>query len=130
MKQKVILLVEDNPDDVDLTLRSLKKIGVQSEVIVARDGAEALDYLFATDAHDNRSSSIIPSLVLLDLKLPKIHGLEVLQRIRTKEHTKRLPVAILTSSDDEQDLIESYGLGVTKYIRKPVDIAQLSEVLR
>ncbi len=130
MKQKVILLVEDNPDDVDLTLRSLKKIGVQSEVIVARDGAEALDYLFATDARDNRSSSIIPSLVLLDLKLPKIHGLEVLQRIRTKEHTKRLPVAILTSSDDEQDLIESYGLGVTKYIRKPVDIAQLSEVLR
>ncbi len=130
MKQKVILLVEDNPDDVDLTLRSLKKIGVQSEVIVARDGAEALDYLFATDAHNNRSSSIIPSLVLLDLKLPKIHGLEVLQRIRTKEHTKRLPVAILTSSDDEQDLIESYGLGVTKYIRKPVDIAQLSEVLR
>ena len=130
MKQVCILLVEDNPDDVELTLRAFKKNNIQNEVIVANDGAEALDYLFATGAHVGRDTDIMPTVILLDLQLPKIDGLEVLRRIRGDERTKLIPVIILTSSKEEQDLISSYKMGANSYIRKPVDFVQFSEAIR
>jgi CheY-like chemotaxis protein len=130
MGKKVILLVEDNPDDVDLTLRALRKGNILNELVVARDGVEALDYLFGTGAHAGRDLSIMPTVVLLDLKLPKIDGLEVLRRLRANERTKFLPVVILTSSQEEQDLIDGYKLGANSYIRKPVDFVQFSEAVR
>src|SRR5690348_17058800 len=111
MRNGVILLVEDNPDDEALTLRALKKNNILNEVMVARDGVEALDYLFGRGAHEGRDPSITPQLVLLDLKLPKVEGLEVLRQIRTDERTKLLPVVILTSSNEQKDLINGYGLG-------------------
>lgn len=129
-KERIILLVEDNPDDVELTLRVFKKYSIENEVTVVHDGAEALDYLFATGAYAERDKSIMPAVILLDLKLPKIDGLEVLRRIRADERTKLLPVLILTSSKDEQDMINGYKLGANSYVRKPVDFNQFSEAVR
>jgi CheY-like chemotaxis protein len=123
-RDETILLIEDNPDDELLTRRALKKSNICNEVVIARDGAEALDYLFATGAHQERSSVVMPQVILLDLDLPKVDGLEVLRRIRSDERTKRLPTIILTSSEDQQDLVESYGLGANGYVRKPLDLAQ------
>ena len=123
-RDETILLVEDNPDDELLTRRALKRSNVCNEVVVARDGVEALDYLFATGAYEGRSSVAVPQVILLDLDLPKVDGLEVLRRIRSDERTRRLPTIILTSSEDQQDLVEGYGLGANGYIRKPLDLAQ------
>jgi CheY-like chemotaxis protein len=130
MKQACILLVEDNPDDVELTLRAFKNSNIRNEIVVARDGAEALDYLFVTGAYAGRDADIMPAVILLDLRLPKIEGPEVLRRIRADEQTKLLPVVILTSSNEEQDLVISYKLGANSYIRKPVDFVQISEAIR
>src|SRR5882724_5670709 len=124
MAEKIILLVEDNPDDEKLTLRALQKNKISNEVVVARDGVEALDYLLGSEAHD------MPQVVLLDLKLPKVDGLEVLRRLRAHERTKLLPVVILTSSNEEQDRIAGYGLGANSYVRKPVDFNQFIEAAR
>ncbi|BBD67354.1 response regulator receiver protein [Nostoc commune NIES-4072] len=126
----MILLVEDNPDDEALTLRALKKNNILNEVIVARDGVEALDYLFGKGIYADRDMSVMPNLILLDLKLPKMDGLEVLRHLRTDERTKILPVVILTSSKEEQDLINGYSLGANSYVRKPVDFSQFSEAVR
>jgi two-component system, response regulator len=130
MNQATILLVEDNSDDEALTLRALKKNNIKNEVIVARDGVEALDYLFGTGSHRARDLSVMPQLILLDLKLPRVDGLEVLRRVRSESRTKLLPVVILTSSNEEQDRIRGYGLGANSYIRKPVDFAQFIEAVR
>ena len=130
MQQKSILLVEDNADDEALTLRALKKNNIQNRVVVAHDGAEALDYLFGAEARASRDQDVMPALILLDLKLPKIDGLEVLRRIRAHERTKLLPVVILTSSQEEQDILNGYSLGANSYIRKPVDFAQFTEAVR
>lgn len=130
MENKVILLVEDNPDDEALTLRALKKNNIGNVVVVARDGVEALDFLFGTGSYAGRDLSIMPQVTLLDLKLPKIDGLEVLRRIREDERTCLLPVVILTSSKEEQDLINGYRLGANSYIRKPVDFLQFTEAVR
>ena len=130
MASRTILLVEDNPDDEVLTLRALRKNNIVNEIVVARDGAEALDYLFATGAHAGRDTSVQPQLILLDLKLPKIDGLEVLQRLRADERTKLLPVVVLTSSIEDRDLICSYHFGANSYIRKPVDFTEFTEAVR
>lgn len=130
MLEKVILLVEDNPKDEALTLRALRKSNIANEVVVARDGAEALDYLFRTGPYSDRPAPVSPELVLLDLKLPKINGLEVLQRIRNDERTRRLPVVIFTSSNEEEDLINSYNLGANSYVRKPVEFEQFVNATR
>ena len=130
MDEKVILLVEDNPDDEALTLRGFRKNNIGNEIVVARDGVEALDYLFGTGAHAGRDMTIMPAVTLLDLKLPKIDGLEVLNRVRADNRTKLLPVVILTSSKEEQDLINGYRLGANSYIRKPVDFGQFLEAVR
>jgi len=127
---KIILLVEDNPDDETLTLLALKSNNIVNEVIVARDGEEALDYLFATGAYQGRDTSVMPAVILLDLKLPKVDGLEVLRRLRSDESTKLLPVVILTSSDEEQDIIKSYSLGASSYVRKPVEFTRFSEAVK
>ena len=130
METKVILLVEDNPRDEALTLRALKKCNIINEVVVVRDGVEALDYLFGRGAFEGRDTSIKPQLVLLDLKLPKIDGLQVLQTIRENENTKRLPVVIFTSSSEEEDMIKSYELGANSYVRKPVEFEKFLEATR
>ncbi len=130
MESKTILLVEDNPDDEALTLRALKKNNIMNEVVVARDGAEALDYLFSRGAQTNRDPRKQPAITLLDLKLPKVDGLEVLKQIRANPATQLLPVVILTSSSEEQDLINGYRLGANSYIRKPVDFSQFMEAVR
>ncbi len=130
MADKVILLVEDNPDDEALTMRALKKSGVVSEIIVARDGAEALDYLFGTGPHAGRDLNVMPMLTLLDLKLPRIGGLEVLERVRGDQRTRSLPIVILTSSKEDPDLLRAYQLGCNSYIRKPVDFTQFTESVR
>jgi len=130
MKNKTILLVEDNPDDEALTLRALKRNNILNEVVVARDGAEALDYLFARGVHSGRDPERLPEVTLLDLKLPKIDGLEVLRKIRADERTRRLAVVILTSSNEEKDIIAGYDLGANSYIRKPVDFNQFMEAVR
>jgi len=130
MDTKTILLVEDNPDDELLAIRALKKNNIMNEVVVARDGAEALDYLFGTGPYEGRDISIMPQVILLDLKLPKINGLEVLKRLRDDERTKLLPVVILTSSKEDRDLNESYRLGANSYIRKPVDFLQFTEAIK
>jgi len=125
-----ILLVEDNPDDVDLTLRAFAKSNIANEVVVARDGVEALDYLFATGAHVGRASAPLPQLVLLDLKLPRIDGLQVLERVRANPKTRLLPVVILTSSTEQRDLATGYTLGANSYIRKPVDFQEFLDAVR
>jgi two-component system response regulator len=119
--ERPILLVEDNPDDEALTLRAFNKNRIANEVIVARDGVEALDYLFGTGSHAGRDLSIAPAVVLLDLKLPRVDGLEVLRRVRADARTNLLPVVILTTSREQQDIYEAYQLGANSYIRKPVD---------
>jgi len=127
---KVILLVEDNPDDAALTLRALKKNNIMNEVVVARDGVEALDYLHGTGEHADRNVLDLPQLILLDLKLPKLDGLEVLKRVRADERTALQPVVVLTTSVEEQDVVSSYRLGANSYIRKPVDFDQFMEAVR
>lgn len=129
MANKTILLVEDNLDDVDLTLHALKKNNIKNEIVVAYDGAEALDYLFGTGKYSMRDLSLMPTIILLDLKLPKVDGLEVLRKIRANELTKFLPVVILTSSKEEQDILKGYSLGVNSYVRKPVDFNQFAEAV-
>ena len=128
MKDKTILLVEDSPDDQQLTLRALKKNNVVNDVKITQDGVEALDYLFGTA--EQPGGNPLPALVLLDLKLPRVDGLEVLRRIRADPRTRRLPVVVLTSSREEQDLIHSYDLGANSYVRKPVDFTQFLEAVR
>jgi CheY-like chemotaxis protein len=130
MDKKIILLVEDNPDDEALTLRALKKNNILNEVVVARDGVEALNYLFGSGMYTGRDISVMPQFILLDLKLPKVDGLEVLRRLRADNRTKLLPVVILTSSKEEQDLINGYNFGANSYIRKPVDFTQFMEAVR
>jgi len=130
MNNKIILLVEDNPDDADLTLRALKQHNILNEVVLAPDGAAALDYLFGTGAYAGRDTSQMPQLVLLDLKLPKVDGFEVLRRLRANDRTRFLPVVILTSSNEEQDLIAAYHNHANSYIRKPVDFVQFTEAVR
>ena len=130
MQDKVILLVEDNSDDEALTLRALKKNNIRNEVVVARDGAEALDYLFGTGAYANRDLSVMPQIILLDLKLPKVDGFEVLNRVRSEEITKFLPVVILTTSNEDQDRIRGYGLGANSFVRKPVEFDKFIEAVR
>lgn len=127
---KHILLVEDNPDDEALTLRALRKNNVTNDVVVVRDGAEALDYLQGTGSYEGRDRYDLPQVVLLDLKLPKIDGLEVLRRIRADEHTELLPVVILTSSKEERDLIDGYRSGANSYVRKPVNFDEFLEAAR
>lgn len=130
MSTQVILLVEDNPDDEALTLRAFKQNKIMNQVVVAHDGAEALDFLFGTGMHQGRDSAVQPQLILLDLKLPKIDGLEVLKRLRADARTQCLPVVILTSSKEEQDLLQSYHHGANSYVRKPVDFFQFTEAVR
>jgi two-component system response regulator len=127
METKVILLVEDNPRDEILTLRALKRSKVANSVIVVRDGVEALDYLFGRGIYAEPSSHVRPQLVLLDLKLPKVDGLEVLQQIRANEQTRRLPVVVFTSSSEEEDLFKSYNHGANSYIRKPIEFEEFLE---
>ena len=130
MRSQIILLVEDNPSDVKLTKRSLEQNQITNKLIVAEDGGEALDYLFATGRYAGRDVRDLPAVVLLDLKLPKIDGMEVLQKIRANKITRLLPVVILTSSDHEQDIFTSYKLGANSYIRKPVDFHQFTDAVR
>ncbi len=130
MENKTILLVEDNIDDVDLTIHALKKNNIKNEVKVVNDGVEALDFLFCREEYKDRSSTEMPTLILLDLKLPKVDGLEVLRQIRANEKTKLIPVVILTSSKEEQDIIRGYSLGVNSYVRKPVDFNQFNEAVK
>lgn len=129
-EKKIILLVEDNPDDELLTLEALKDNNIKNEVFVAHDGEEALDYLFSRGEFKERDSGVLPQVVLLDLKLPKVDGLEVLKQIRNNDKTKYLPVVILTSSKEEIDLIKSYQLGANSYIRKPVDFEQFTQSVK
>jgi two-component system response regulator len=130
MEEKIILLVEDNPDDVELTIRALKKNNILNRMIVAKDGVEALDYLFGTGVYAGRNVKELPIVILLDLKLPKVDGMEVLKRIRRDELTRLLPVVILTSSAEDTDIINGYTLGANSYVRKPVDFAQFTEAIK
>lgn len=129
MKERAILLVEDNPDDELLMLRALAKNGMAGEVVVARDGVEALEYLFSPGRRARHPEDELPRLILLDLKLPRLNGFEVLQRVRADERTRLLPVVILTSSRERRDVLEGYGLGANSYVRKPVDFEQFLEVV-
>lgn len=130
MNNKTILLVEDNPSDINLTKRAFEKGHITNNLVVAEDGQEALDYIFGNGIYVNRDISQLPTLILLDLKLPKIGGLEVLKRIRAAEIIKRLPVVILTSSKEDEDMAASYDLGVNSYIRKPIDFNQFAEAIK
>ncbi|MBA5608298.1 response regulator [Duganella sp. FT3S] len=130
MSGKVILLIEDNPSDVALTERALKRNNITNTLVVAQDGQEGLDYLFGAGPYAGRDVAALPVLILLDLKLPKVDGLDVLRQIRADARTRRVPVVILTSSREEQDIAAGYDLGVNSYIRKPVDFAQFSETVR
>ncbi len=126
----VVLLVEDNPDDVELTIRALQGAHVTNPIVVARDGVEALDYLFGRGAYEGRDPCDLPAVVLLDLKMPRVDGLQVLAQVRADERTRLLPVVILTTSDEEQDRLASYELAANSYIRKPVDFVKFSEAVR
>ena len=127
IRSRIILLVEDNPDDVELTQRAFERSSQISEIVVAKDGSDALEYLFATGAHEGRDVTRMPEVVLLDLNLPKIDGLEVLRRLRADQRTRRLPVVVLTSSNEEDDVRRSYELGANSFVRKPVDFAQFHQ---
>ena len=127
---QVLLLVEDNPSDEKLTIRAFMKSGITNEITVVRDGAEALDYLFATGKYAARDPSVLPAVVLLDLKLPRIDGLEVLRRIRANERTRCLPVVILTASREHEDIARGYSLGANAYVRKPVDFREFAEAAK
>jgi two-component system, response regulator len=129
MNDRIILLVEDNSDDEALTLRAFKKNKIANEIVVMRDGAEALEYLFGTGAYSAKAPSVMPAVILLDLKLPKVDGLEVLRRLRADPRTKMLPVVILTSSKEEQDIVNGYTLGANSYIRKPVDFEKFAQAI-
>ena len=130
IKDETILLVEDNPDDVELTLRAFRKNNIANDVVIARDGVEALDYLFGAGAYADRDTNDTPRLILLDLKMPKLDGLQVLERLRADKRTKLTPVVILTSSKEEHDLISGYKSGANSYVRKPVDFNQFVEAVR
>jgi two-component system response regulator len=130
VEDRVILLVEDNPDDQALTLRALKANNIMNPVVLVEDGAEALDYLFGTGGYADRDTSALPQVVLLDLKLPKVDGLEVLKRLRGTPRTRLLPVVILTSSKEDRDVVSGYSLGANSYIRKPVDFGEFREAVR
>lgn len=130
MDEKMILLVEDNPDDEVLTIRAFRKNNIKNEIVVAHDGEEALDFLFGRGKYAERDSQVLPEVILLDLKLPKVDGLDVLRQIRTDPRTRLLPVVILTSSKEEQDLIEGYSRGANSYVRKPVDFNQFVEAVQ
>lgn len=130
MAGKFIMLVEDNPDDEQLTRRALAKNNITNDLVVAHDGVEALDFLFATGPHAGRDTRETPQVILLDLKLPRIDGLEVLRRLRADDRTRLLPVVILTSSREDRDLIDGYSLGANSYVRKPVDFSQFLEAAR
>jgi two-component system response regulator len=130
IRSRIILLVEDNPDDIELTLRAFDKSTIVNEIVVARDGEEALDYLFGTGGHAGRDPRRLPAVVLLDLKLPKVDGLDVLRRIRADERTRRLPVVVLTSSNEEQDVLRSYDLGANSFVQKPVNFAEFIDAAR
>jgi CheY-like chemotaxis protein len=127
---KTILLVEDNPDDADLMIRSLRQNRIANEVVVAHDGAEALDYLFCTGSHAGRNGDLLPEVVLLDLRMPKVDGLEVLRRVRADDRTKLLPVVVLTSSDEDRDIVDSFRFGCNSYVRKPVEFNEFSEAVK
>ncbi len=129
-KEVHILVVEDNPDDLELALRALRRYNLANHITVARDGAEALDAIFGDVPPDQRSPTDVPWLILLDLKLPKVDGLEVLRRVKSDPRTQSIPVVVLTSSDEDRDIVESYRLGVNSYIRKPVDFDQFIEIVR
>jgi two-component system, response regulator len=129
MGEKIILLVEDNPDDEELTRIALQQTNIMSQLIVVHNGAEALDYLFSTGTYAGHGPNMPPHLILLDLKMPKVHGLEVLRELRADDRTKLLPVVIFTSSNEEQDLLASYILGANSYVCKPVDYVQFTEVV-
>lgn len=129
MTKKIVLLVEDNPDDEALTIRSLRKANVANEIEVVRDGREAIDFLFCEGQHADRDPSNLPGLVLLDLKLPKHSGIEVLQRMRADPRTKLVPVVILTSSSEDEDIVRSYQSGANSYVRKPVDFAEFADAI-
>jgi two-component system response regulator len=126
VKEEVILLVEDNPDDELLTRRALEENNLCNELVVVRDGEQALDYLFGTGPYEGRDTSVMPQVILLDLGLPKVDGLEVLERVRSDEKTRRLPVVVLTSSPEEQDRVESYVRGANSFVRKPVDFVEFA----
>jgi len=130
MGKNAIMVVEDNEDDLELTLRAFAKNNILNEIIIARDGVEALDYLFGTGVHEGRDLQDMPEVILLDLKMPRMDGIETLKRIRANEHTKLLPVVVLTSSDEEKDMIESYECGVNSYIRKPVDFSRFVDAVQ
>lgn len=130
MAEKILLLVEDNPDDEALTLRALKKHNLANRIVVARDGQEALDFLFGDGKFSGRDTSELPQIILLDLKLPKLNGLEVLEAMRANHQTRNIPVVVLTSSNEERDILRSYDLGANSYVRKPVDFEQFFEAAR
>jgi two-component system response regulator len=130
MENKVILLVEDNARDEVLTLRALKQSGIANEIVVTRDGAEAIDYLFGAGAYEGRDIKILPQLIMLDLKMPKMDGLQVLTRLRAEELTKRVPIVVFTSSSEQEDIVKSYNLGANSYVRKPIDFEQFAEATR
>ncbi len=130
MRRGILLLVEDDPNDEELTIRALRKNNIANEIVVVRDGEEALDFLFGQGKYAGRDTSVLPDVVLLDLRLPKLDGLEVLQRIRADERTKTLPVVVLTSSDEEQDMVDSYKFGANSYVRKPVDFLEFASAVR
>jgi CheY-like chemotaxis protein len=130
MSDRTILLVEDNPDDIELARRALRNNNIGNRLVVAQDGVEALDYLFGTGKYAGRDTHDLPVVVLLDLKLPKVDGLDVLKKLRAENLTKRLPIVILTSSKEEQDLLNGYNFGANSYIRKPVDFSQFTEAVR
>ncbi|HYJ89765.1 MAG TPA: response regulator [Pyrinomonadaceae bacterium] len=130
MDGKTILVVEDNPDDEALMLRALRKNGIANEIVVAHDGVEALDYLFGEGQYAGRDAEEVPELVLLDLKLPKVDGLDVLRRLRDDDRTKYVPVVVLTTSSEQRDIVESYHLGANSYVTKPVDFVEFMEATR
>jgi two-component system response regulator len=130
MAEVTLLLVEDDPDDETLTVRELRRHNIVNHIVVARDGAEALDYLFGTGPYAGRNVQACPNIILLDIKLPKVDGLEVLRQIRSDARTRMTPVVVLTSSDDQRDMVESYRLGVNSYVRKPVEFGQFQEAVR